>query len=305
MLARGARAQYLEAHGLSIRGLQEFSVPVAVVTDPARLTGAATLVVATKTPGTAAALGNLAHARFGLVCSIQNGPLKNDILTQAFGSTTVIGALADTSGELQPGGEVLFTRNVNVYLGELCDGASERTERLARTIDTAGVRAAATPEYQTLEWSKFCAWAGLMSLSVTTRAATWKFLADPHAAQLLVRLVREMGVLARALGVRLSDQAVLPTASLCAGAEAEAAALVLRIGEEYHRKVPGHRMSALQDVDAGRALEVNETLGYACDKARAHALQLPLLEWFTALVRAIDGTRSGAVPRPLAPARTR
>lgn len=305
MLARGARARYLAAHGLSIRGLQDFSVPVTVIADPAQLRGAATLIVATKTPGTAAALGSLAHARFGLVCSIQNGPLKNDILRQAFGSAPVIGALADTSGEMQPGGEVLFTRNVNMYLGELCDGASERTASLARTINAAGVRATATPEYQTLEWSKFCAWAGLMSLSVTTRAVTWKFLADPQAARLLVLLVREMGVLAGALGIRLSDQAVLPSASLCARSEAEATALVARIGEEFRQKAPGHRMSALQDVDAGRALEVNETLGYACDQARAHTLQLPLLEWFTGLVRAIDDTSRAADPAPLAPARTR
>ena len=88
----------------------------------------------------------------------------------------MLGALADTSGELLPGGAVLFTRNVNILVGELAGGDSARAQQLARTLDAAGVRAAATPEILTLEWSKFCAWVGLMALAVTTRAVTWKFL---------------------------------------------------------------------------------------------------------------------------------
>ena len=83
-----------------------------------------------------------------------------------------------------------------------------------------------------------------------------------------MRLVREMGQLAGALGIALSDRAVLPTASLCAGSEQDAAAIVTRIGAEYRRNAPGHRLSALQDIEAGRPLEVHETLGYARAKAR-------------------------------------
>jgi ketopantoate reductase len=54
-------------------------------------------------------------------------------------------------------------------------------------------------------------------------------------------------------------------------------------------------MSALQDVEAGRPLEVNETLGYACDKARELKLDLPMLECFRRLISAIDRTRRDAV----------
>jgi 2-dehydropantoate 2-reductase len=68
----------------------------------------------------------------------------------------------------------------------------------------------------------------------------------------------------------------------------------MQIGAQFRATVPAHRMSSLQDVEAGRPLEVNETLGYACEKARAMRLELPLLEWFTTLLRAID--RSGRAP---------
>jgi 2-dehydropantoate 2-reductase len=291
MLARAARARQLEEHGITIRGLAEFTTAVRTVREPALLHSADTLIVATKTPGTMQALAALRHADFGVTLSIQNGPLKNEILTEVFGAARVLGALADTSGELLSDGAVLFTRNVNILVGELGGGESARAQRLARALDSAGVRAAATPEIVTLEWSKFCCWVGLMALAVSTRALTWKYLSDPDSALLLVRLVREMGRLAQALGIGLSDRAILPTATLCALNEEEAVAIILRTGAQYRLSAPEHRMSALQDVQAGRPLEVNETLGYALEKARALKLELPLLECFTRLIAAIDRVR--------------
>jgi len=300
MLARGQRATWLEQHGLTIRGLADFNTPVHTLREPRALHSAGTLIVATKTPGTAAALEPLRGGRIDVALSIQNGPLKNELLSAAFGAERVLGALADTSGELLPGGEVLFTRNVSIYLGELGGGDSARAQRLAQLLDSSGVRAAATAEIQTLEWSKFCGWVGLMPLAVATRAPTWKYLSVPDSALLVARLVRETGTLARALGVALSDRAVLPAASLCARSESDAVAMIMTLGEEYRRTVPTHRMSALQDVEAGRPLEVHETLGYACGKARELGLDLPLLAAFTRLIAAIDrARREGAAPASL------
>jgi len=295
MLARGERAQQLERHGLTIKGLAAFSTPVTTLREPAALKSAGALIVAMKTPATAAALAALRHADFGVTLSIQNGPLKNELLAQAFGKERVLGALADTSGELLPDGAVLFTRNVSILVGELSGGDSARAQRLARTLETSGVRAAATPEILTLEWSKFCAWAGLMALSVTTRALTWKYLLDPDCALVLARLVREMGVLARTLGIGLSDRSVLPVASLCAGSETQAVAAIMKAGREFRTNAPGHRLSSLQDLEAGRPLEVNETLGYASAKARELGLTLPLLEVFALLIAGLDRARRDAL----------
>ncbi|HYB63702.1 MAG TPA: 2-dehydropantoate 2-reductase [Steroidobacteraceae bacterium] len=291
MLARGARADAIERHGLTIRGLAEFTTAVHTLRNPAALRSARTLIVATKTPGTAEALAALRHAELGVALSIQNGPLKNELLAAAFGAPRVLGALADTSGELLPGGEVLFTRNVNIMIGELDGSESARARDLAHTLDTSGVRAAATREIVTLEWSKFCGWVGLMALSVTTRAETWKYLSDPDAALVLVRLVRDVGALARALGIPLSDQAILPAASLCSLPESAAVEMIVAKGREYRASAPQHRMSSLQDLLAGRPLEVNETLGYALERALALGLTLPMLECFRHLIAGIDRAR--------------
>ena len=291
MLAREPRALQIQREGLRITGLADLSVRVTTLSNAAGLRSAENLIVAMKTPGTAEALTGLRHVEIGTAFSIQNGLLKDELLAGVFGERRVLGALADTSGELLPGGEIAFTRNVGILLGELYRETTPRAEQIARTIDTAGVRAATAANIRSLEWSKFAAWAGLMVLSVTTRAATWRFLTDPGSALVIVRLIRELAVLARALEVELTDQSVLPVATICGGTEMDAIAAVINVGREFELHAPTHRMSALHDLEAARPLEIHETLGHALQKAAQRQLALPLLEAFFHLVSTIDRIR--------------
>jgi len=288
MLARGARARQIEQQGLRIRGLAEFDQPVSVLTDPAAFRGAAVLLVTTKTYGMEAALQPLRGAAVSAALSFQNGLMKNEQLAAVFGADRVLGAIANTSGEVLTSGEALFTRNEQLCIGECSGGASARTSDIARRIDATGVRTSAVDDITSLEWAKFASWAPLMLLSITVRTETWRYLSDPDAALLAVRLVREVAALAEASGVRLTDQSMLPVASLCRGAEAEAARVVQSLGEQLQVRAPKHRMSTLQDLEGGRPLEVEETLGYAARKAAAASLPLPLLDAAYRLARAID-----------------
>jgi 2-dehydropantoate 2-reductase len=294
VLARGQRADWIQREGLHIKGLLELSTPVRVLRDPEELRSAGTLIIATKTPGTQATLEKLRHVEISTAFSIQNGPLKNELLSAAFGAGRVLGSLADTSGELLSSGEVVFTRNVNILLGELSGEAGARAQEIAAAINSSGVRATAVPDIVSLEWSKFVTWVGLVTLSVTVRSVTWRYLSDPQSAVVLVRLTREMGRLAHALGIELTDQSVLPAASLCQGSEADAVALVTKAGHEFKDRAPEHRMSSLQDVNAGRPLEIHETLGYALQKAAAHGVPMPLLDAFYRVISAAERARLDA-----------
>ena len=292
VIARGDRARTVQREGLRIRGLAEFSARVPVVTDPSELQAAETLIIAIKTHGTRAALASLEHVEIDAALSIQNGVLKNELLAQAFGAEHVLGALADTSGELLTSGEVLFTRNVNLPLGELAGGISERARRIAARIDRAGVRSTAVADIISMEWSKFTVWLALVSMAVTTRSVTWSYLSDPDSAWVLVRLVREAASLARAQGITLTEgAAALPLRMLLDVPEREAIETVRRMGEDMQRRAPNHRMSALQDLEAGRPLEVEETFGHAVRKAMELGLSLPLLEAFHHLIAALDRIR--------------
>ena len=152
MLARGRRADQIQSEGLRITGLSELTVRVPTFTDHRQLRSAGVLIVAMKTPGTDAALTNLKQVRFEAALSIQNGPLKNELLARAFGPERVLGSLADTSGELRPDGEVLFTRNVSLFIGEFSGQLSDRAQRIAGAIDAAGVRSSAVIDIESLEW---------------------------------------------------------------------------------------------------------------------------------------------------------
>ena len=295
VLARGDRARAIERDGLRIKGLSDFSAPVQVITDPARLQATDILIVATKTPGTEAALERLRHVQAGVALSIQNGVLKDELLAQTFGAAQVLGALADTSGELLPSGEVLFTRNVNLPLGELAGGISERAQRLAAMIDGAGVRSSAVANILSLEWSKFTVWLGLVCMAVTTRSPSWRYLSDSDCAYVLVRLVREVAQVAQAKGIALVDNAAsLPLGTVIHASERDAVEAILEVGNNMRSRAPDHRMSALQDLEAGRPLEIEETFGYAIRLGKELDLPLPLLDAFHHLVAGIDRASRGS-----------
>jgi 2-dehydropantoate 2-reductase len=287
MLARGRRAELIAKSGLTLTGLAEFSVPVTVLTDPGTLHSADVLIVATKTPGTEEALARLRHVDVGLAFSVQNGTLKDELLTSVYGADRVLGALADTSGEILADGRVLFTRNVQMPVGELSGELSQRASDLAAIIDSAGVRTVAVEHILSLEWSKYVTWVGMFALSVITRANTWRYMTDPDAATVLVRMTREMGRLAAAVGIDLTDA----SAALCRGSEADAIAEIIRRGRVFEANAREHRMSSFQDLLAARPLEVHETLGYAVRKGAELGVPMPLLDGFYRVIAAAERIR--------------
>ena len=75
LIARGDRAEHLAKKGVTITGLEEFTIEVEIIDQPATLSAADVLVLATKTYDTAAAIDAVRHMTIGSVFSIQNGVL--------------------------------------------------------------------------------------------------------------------------------------------------------------------------------------------------------------------------------------
>ena len=117
-------------------------------------------------------------------------------------------------------------------------GVPDAVRSLAQTIDSSGVRSAAVPDIAAREWSKFAAWVGMAGVSITTRAVTWKYLMDPDAALVLVRLIREVRELAARAGVAFTDDVVFPVATLCTGTEEAAVRLLNDIGAHFRDHSP-------------------------------------------------------------------
>jgi ketopantoate reductase len=128
-------------------------------------------------------------------------------------------------------------------------------------------------------------------LAITTRVNTWRFLGDADAALVFARLVRESGALAAACNIPLTDESMLPAATMCRGSEQSAADIVRAIADDYRINAPDHRLSTLQDLEARRPLEIEETLGHAVARAAKLGLELPLIANLHLLARAIDRLR--------------
>jgi 2-dehydropantoate 2-reductase len=280
LVARGARAGMLWEQGVRVSGLVDATVPVRIVDDPASLTETDALIVCVKTYDTEAALAGLSNLKPGMALSLQNGVLKDDQLSDAFGAGAMVGATADFSGEILPDGGALFTRNECIYVGELSGRRSERVESLVAALTKAGIKSVASEQIRTAEWSKFVTWLGLTPVSVLSRLPSHRFTQDPDLARLLVTLTKEAAMIADALGIDLQDGGgLLIPETLARVSLEEGIANLQAVGRAMEANgVTAHKMSSLQDAERGRRLEVEETVGDAVRRAAELGLPVPALE---------------------------
>ncbi len=288
MVARGARAVQLKEQGLRLRGLREFDLPCQVVAPGAAIAMPGVLIYTVKTYQMDEALAALGSLRPDAVFSVANGVMKNEQLTAVYGAERVLGCMANVSGELLASGEVSFTRNVRMPLGSLPGYGGPAVASIASAIDAAGVITPAVDDIETAEWSKFAGWLAMFTLAVIARTTTGVYLENAGLAAVGVKLVKEAVAVARARGITLIDQSPLPVVSV-ADATTPAAIEILRdIGRNLISQAPTHRMSALQDFDAGRRLEVHETLGYAQREAERLGVLTPTIAFCYELVAGLD-----------------
>jgi len=288
LIARGQRAAYLQEHGATLIGLVDFTVPVHVVTDPQQVQEADVLMVTVKTYDMVAALASIKHLDVGSVLSIQNGVLKNEQLAQTFGWEKVLGAMAFTGAEVLPAGTVRFTLNQGLYLGEVPTGTSARVQTLAATLEHGGILVQVTPSIQSLEWSKYVSWVCSMAPAVLTRLETYKLLQDAPIASIVAAILQEMTQIATARAIVLEDITFFPTKTLSELSVDDMVTHLRHIGDRWASLMPHNKISALQDVERGKRLEVEETLGYAVQQGAALGLPMPTMEVCYKLIAGIN-----------------
>lgn len=288
LIARGTRAAYLQEHGATITGLVDFTVPVRVVTDPSQVRNADVLIVTVKTYDMPSALASIKHLDVGSTLSLQNGVLKNEQLAQTFGWDKVLGAMTHFSAEVLPTGTVRFRTNHGVYLGALPAGTSPRVQTLGDLFERVGIVAQVTPHIQSFEWSKYVAWVCLMAPAVLTRFESYKILQDPQMASITAALLHEMAQLATCRGIPLHDIALFPTKTLSQLAFDDTVTHIRQIGDRWASLLPTAKVSTLHDLEQGKRLEVEETLGYAVQQGAALGRPMPTMEVCYNLIAGIN-----------------
>jgi 2-dehydropantoate 2-reductase len=233
-------------------------------------------------------LQSVKHLDVESVASIQNGVLKNEQLAETFGWDKVLGAMAAFSGAVLPTGTVRFTVNQGLYLGELPEGTSTRVQTLGDIFNRVGILAKVTPSIQSFEWAKYLAFVSWMAPAVLTRLETYKFLLEAQTASIVAAILREMTQIATARAIVLEDITFFPTKTFSQLAFDDLVTHLQQMGDALASQAPLHKISTLQDVEQGKRLEVEETLGYAVRQSAALGIPTPTMDVCYNLIAGIN-----------------
>ncbi len=129
----------------------------------------------------------------------------------------------------------------------------------------------------------------VMVPQVLTRLEYHKILKDPDLAYLVVMLARETAQLSAKHGIPLVDLGNIRAKTLSSAPIEEAVAGLRHIGEMLEAQgATAIKVSTLQDLERGRRIEVEETLGYAVQKGAELDVRLPTVETCYRLLTGID-----------------
>ncbi len=192
----------------------------------------------------------------------------------------VIGCVAFSANAVTEPGVVRHTANNRWVLGEPGGETSERLEQVTSLLRQAGLNTEASHRIRQVVWSKLLRNAPMNSLCALTRVSVDQLADVPGMMDLYTALVQEIAAIASAQGYELGD-------------EVEAAKKVPLLGAAMDGTQRARiKPSMLQDVEAGRHLEVEAIVGQVQELARACHVATPALDTIVPLLRALDLTPS-------------
>ena len=127
-----------------------------------------------------------------------------------------------------------------------------------------------------------------MAPAVLNRLETYKLLQDAHLASIVAALLHEIAQIATTRGIALEDMANFPLKTLSQLPFDETVTYVRQIGDHWASRLPTHKGSALQDVERGRRMEVEETFGYAVRQGAALGIPMPTMDTCYKLIAGIN-----------------
>ena len=155
-------------------------------------------------------------------------------------------------------------------VGELDGRSTERVQQVAQVLTEGGFRARILDDVRSEIWLKL--WGNLTfnPISALTHATLVDICQFPLTRDLAATMMTE----AKAVGERLGAGFRVPMERRISGAEA----------------VGKHKTSMLQDVEAGKPLEIDGMLGAVVELAEATGVEVPTLRALYACVSLLDRT---------------
>jgi 2-dehydropantoate 2-reductase len=163
------------------------------------------------------------------------------VISSAIEARRVLGSIVYFSTEITAPGVVQHIEGNRISLGEPDGTRSDRCRRIAEALIASGLRCPISSRLRHEIWVKLLGNASFNPVSVLTRATLVQMVRDPEVCSLIRNIMQEVEALSHKLGLELPisiDQRI-------AGAE--------KVGE--------HKTSMLQDLEAGRSMELEALVG--------------------------------------------
>jgi 2-dehydropantoate 2-reductase len=185
-------------------------------------------------------------------------------------ATRVLGCVVYPASELVAPGVIRHIEGDRFPVGELDGTTSERAQRVSACFTAAGFKAPVLENIRAEMWLKL--WGNLSfnpisGLSHSTLADICRF---PPSRELAAAMMREAQVVAQKLGIEFR----VTLEKRIAGAE----------------KVGRHKTSMLQDIEAGRAPEIDALVGAVIELARLTETPTPHIDTVYSLVKLLART---------------
>ncbi|HTL05277.1 MAG TPA: 2-dehydropantoate 2-reductase, partial [Gemmatimonadales bacterium] len=196
------------------------------------------------------------------------------VIAAAIEPRRVVGSLAYFSTDLAAPGVIHHVEGNRISLGEPGGERSERVRRLAEVLIAAGLRAPATTRIRHEIWVKLLGNVAFNPISALTGGTLEQLVRHPEVSQVVREVMREAEAVANRLGIELP----VSIEQRMAGAA----------------KVGAHKTSMLQDLEAGRPLELEAVVGAVVELGERLGVELPVTRTVYALTKLLASGRAGA-----------
>jgi len=183
----------------------------------------------------------------------------------------VVGSLAYFSTDIVAPGVIHHTEGNRLSLGEPSGARTDRTRLLAETLIAAGLRCPVTTRFRHEIWVKLLGNVAFNPISALTGGTLEELVRHADTAAVIRAIMAETEAVAAKLGIELPisiDQRM-------AGAE----------------KVGAHKTSMLQDLEAGRPLELEPIVGAVVELGDRLGVAMPATRTVYACAKMLDEKR--------------
>lgn len=177
----------------------------------------------------------------------------------------IIGCVVHASCNRDVDGRVVVKHADKLIIGERDGSSSDRLAQLFAVLDAAGLKPDQSGNIRRAIWYKLWGNATINPLSALTRATCDHILTDPACRGWMLEGMAELAEIGAAIGCPIAQSGE------------DRMAVTAKLG--------AFKTSMLQDVEAGRPLELEALLGAPLEIARAKNLQTPALDRLYAVTK--------------------